>query len=132
MPGGTSVPPALDRSMSQRAAPTQVAPKALDRSMSHRHPDPRTPAPLAPPPSQKPGMQSSHPSRAPGGQSGSAATAALSRQASKAAPGSSGTATPRRREKPKENFDVVARLKAICTDADPTKLYRSLVKIGQG
>jgi p21-activated kinase 1 len=75
-------------------------------------------------------MQSSHPSRAPG-QSGSAATAALSRQASKAAPGS-GAATPRRREKPKENFDVVARLKAICTDADPTKLYRSLVKIGQG
>lgn len=27
---------------------------------------------------------------------------------------------------------VVQRLKEICTDADPTKLYRSLVKIGQG
>ncbi|KAF9919807.1 signal transducing kinase of the PAK [Linnemannia zychae] len=28
--------------------------------------------------------------------------------------------------------EVIRRLKAICTDADPTKLYRSLVKIGQG
>ncbi|ORX91268.1 Pkinase-domain-containing protein [Basidiobolus meristosporus CBS 931.73] len=28
--------------------------------------------------------------------------------------------------------DVVARLNAICTDADPTKLYKTLVKIGQG
>ncbi|ORY00403.1 Pkinase-domain-containing protein [Basidiobolus meristosporus CBS 931.73] len=28
--------------------------------------------------------------------------------------------------------DVVSRLMAICTDADPTKLYKNLVKIGQG
>ncbi|KAF9184623.1 signal transducing kinase of the PAK [Haplosporangium sp. Z 11] len=28
--------------------------------------------------------------------------------------------------------EVIRRLQAICTDADPTKLYRSLVKIGQG
>lgn len=28
--------------------------------------------------------------------------------------------------------DVIRRLQAICTDADPTKLYRNLVKIGQG
>ncbi|KAK3845012.1 MAG: kinase-like domain-containing protein [Linnemannia gamsii] len=28
--------------------------------------------------------------------------------------------------------EVIRRLKAICTDADPTKLYRNLVKIGQG
>ncbi|KAG9306077.1 hypothetical protein G9A89_015981 [Geosiphon pyriformis] len=32
----------------------------------------------------------------------------------------------------KESADVIERLKAICTDADPTKLYRNLVKIGQG
>lgn len=31
-----------------------------------------------------------------------------------------------------EHEAVVERLKEICTDADPTKLYRSLVKIGQG
>lgn len=43
--------------------------------------------------------------------------------------------TPRRRETKKtglKDAEVVARLQAICTDADPTKLYRSLVKIGQG
>ena len=31
-----------------------------------------------------------------------------------------------------KDSDVVARLQAICTDADPTKLYRNLVKIGAG
>lgn len=46
-----------------------------------------------------------------------------------------GIATPRRREKKgggdKED-DIIKRLQQICTDADPTKLYRNLVKIGQG
>jgi p21-activated kinase 1 len=28
--------------------------------------------------------------------------------------------------------DIVKRLQQICTDADPTRLYRNLVKIGQG
>ena len=45
-------------------------------------------------------------------------------------------ATPRRREKKAgdkdKEADIVARLKQICTDADPTKLYRNLVKIGAG
>lgn len=43
-------------------------------------------------------------------------------------------AQPRRREPKnrKGDSDIVERLKAICTDSDPTKLYRSLVKIGQG
>ncbi|KAK7060989.1 hypothetical protein VNI00_000724 [Paramarasmius palmivorus] len=47
-----------------------------------------------------------------------------------------GVATPRRREKKpadkEKEEDIVRRLKQICTDADPTKLYRNLVKIGQG
>ena len=49
------------------------------------------------------------------------------------APGGPG-AQPRRREPKKsgKDPDIVERLKAICTDADPTKLYRNLVKIGQG
>ncbi|TPX37224.1 hypothetical protein SmJEL517_g00850 [Synchytrium microbalum] len=44
-----------------------------------------------------------------------------------------GSATPRARN-PKQtgSDDIVDRLKAICNPADPTKLYRSLVKIGQG
>ncbi len=44
--------------------------------------------------------------------------------------------TPRRREKKKEDkandADIIKRLQQICTDADPTRLYRNLVKIGQG
>ena len=44
-------------------------------------------------------------------------------------------ATPRRRERKKGNkandADLVKRLQGICKDADPTRLYRNLVKIGQ-
>jgi len=45
-----------------------------------------------------------------------------------------GVATPRRREKKDKDSsdDIIRRLQQICTDADPTKLYRNLVKIGQG
>lgn len=41
---------------------------------------------------------------------------------------------PQRRQRPRQSkeFDIVARLNTICTPADPTKLYRSLNKIGQG
>ncbi|CAG8785992.1 15973_t:CDS:1, partial [Gigaspora rosea] len=39
----------------------------------------------------------------------------------------------RQQRKPaKDSTDVIERLKAICTNADQTKLYRNLVKIGQG
>lgn len=54
----------------------------------------------------------------------------------KMAPPNSTTPTPRRREKKDKDKvkdeDVVRRLQQICTDADPTKLYRNLVRIGQG
>ena len=45
-----------------------------------------------------------------------------------------GVATPRRREKKGEvkKDDVYERLQQICTNADPTRLYRNLVKIGAG
>ncbi|KAH9857356.1 Pkinase-domain-containing protein [Lenzites betulinus] len=60
----------------------------------------------------------------------SAATASLQKAAA------AGTATPRRREKKEKDkdkeADIVKRLQQICTDADPTKLYRNLVKIGAG
>ncbi|GAA6017315.1 hypothetical protein JCM11491_000626 [Sporobolomyces phaffii] len=108
-------------------APQQAAMSDLARAQSlknsstkpvalpHRPAPPKPsgpPAPVAqqqPPPSQ---ALSKKPSIAPGG------------------PGNQ----PRRREPKhkKEAADVVERLKAICTDADPTKLYRNLVKIGQG
>ena len=45
-------------------------------------------------------------------------------------------ATPRRRKRKKEDkandADIVKRLQQICTDADPTWLYRNLVKVGHG
>ncbi len=42
--------------------------------------------------------------------------------------------TPRRRKmEAKENEgDIVKRLQQICTDADPTRLYRNLVKMNEG
>lgn len=41
---------------------------------------------------------------------------------------------PRPRQRPRQStgFDVVARLKQICTEGDPRTIYRSLTKIGQG
>jgi p21-activated kinase 1 len=41
---------------------------------------------------------------------------------------------PRARQRTRQSngFDIVGRLNAICTNADPTKRYRSLNKIGQG
>ena len=45
------------------------------------------------------------------------------------------TATPRRPKKERDRekeMDIVKRLQQICTDADPTRLYRNLVRIGQG
>jgi hypothetical protein len=37
-----------------------------------------------------------------------------------------------KKEDPKDSEDIVKRLQAFCTDADPTSLYRSLVKINEG
>lgn len=75
------------------------------------------------------------PAQAPG-QSG-AAGAIYKAGAQSAIPASGqGQATPRRREKKEKDKakeeDIVKRLQQICTDADPTKLYRNLVRIGQG
>ncbi|CDR99939.1 hypothetical protein [Sporisorium scitamineum] len=71
------------------------------------------------------------PAAANGGASASASSASLAVNKNIKGPG----AVPRRRETKKSTIkdsDVIAKLQAICTDADPTKLYRSLQKIGQG
>ncbi|TIA89913.1 hypothetical protein E3P99_01811 [Wallemia hederae] len=44
---------------------------------------------------------------------------------------------PRRREnnsasKQQSEAEIILKLQSICTDADPTKLYKNLIKIGQG
>ncbi|GAC77637.1 p21-activated serine/threonine protein kinase, partial [Moesziomyces antarcticus T-34] len=69
------------------------------------------------------------------GTSTSSATAKNAKAAAAPAPAQGPGAVPRRRETKKnvvKDSDVIAKLQAICTDADPTKLYRSLSKIGQG
>ncbi|KAI0741688.1 kinase-like domain-containing protein [Daedaleopsis nitida] len=149
--------PSLDRSTSQRL-PQSKPPKPADQlaranttrdrhspapgqQPSHHH------APAAPPKPSKSSSGSSQtelplkssPSvrdreregRGPASQpQPSAAAASLQKVAT------AGTATPRRREKkdkdPAKEADIVKRLQQICTDADPTKLYRNLVKIGAG
>jgi hypothetical protein len=124
------VPPKpLDRSVSQRAPLRQPGShkEELERSASHRI---------------SPSASRSHipnlvPSRAPpqrparpGDPPPPPAPKDPSPPVSEQGPG----VVPRRREpKPKPtDGDVVERLKSICTDADPSKLYRNLVKIGQG
>lgn len=38
----------------------------------------------------------------------------------------------RRQREEEKDAEILAGLKAVCTEADPTKLYRNMVKIGQG
>ncbi|CAL3969442.1 hypothetical protein PZA11_006008 [Diplocarpon coronariae] len=41
-------------------------------------------------------------------------------------------ARPRQRARQSTGFDIVARLKQICTEGDPREIYKGLTKIGQG
>ncbi|KAG9242796.1 BcSTE20, mitogen-activated protein kinase [Calycina marina] len=41
-------------------------------------------------------------------------------------------ARPRQRPRQSTGFDIVGRLRQICTDGDPREVYRELTKIGQG
>ncbi|KAJ6581520.1 kinase-like domain-containing protein [Mycena capillaripes] len=132
----SAVSPALDRSTSQRTPTKPPASKPVERSNT------TTRTPVAKPPTStsattpKPSPGSSNsdlPLRTPAPRAApqpSAAAASLAKAG--AVPG----ATPRRREKKPadkdKDGDIVRRLQQICTDADPTRLYRSLVKIGQG
>jgi p21-activated kinase 1 len=47
-------------------------------------------------------------------------------------PAPQGQARPRQRPRQSQGPDIVAKLNAICTNADPTTRYRQLNKIGQG
>ncbi|CAK5267802.1 unnamed protein product [Mycena citricolor] len=136
--------PALDRSTSQRIPNKAPVAKPVERSNTTRErAQPTPPGKLAQPgsvsaqatPKASPGssandlpLRTTAPRAAPAAPSPAAASLAKASAA--------GAATPRRREKKPadkdKDADVVRRLQAICTDADPTRLYRSLVKIGQG
>ncbi|KAJ6591558.1 STE/STE20/PAKA protein kinase [Mycena vulgaris] len=129
----SAVSPALDRSTSQRT-PTKPPAKPVERSNTTRDraPQPKAPTPSSGTPKPSPGSSSSDlPLRTPAPRAPAPPSAAAA-QLAKAGAG----ATPRRREKKPgdkdKDGDIVKRLQQICTDADPTRLYRSLVKIGQG
>ncbi|KAI0717974.1 Pkinase-domain-containing protein [Cerioporus squamosus] len=154
--------PTLDRSTSQRLPQSKPHKPAEQLSRANTTRDRRSPgpgqqpshhtsphhaAPAAPPkpPKSSPGSSQtelplkSSPSvrdreregRGPASQPQPSAAAASLQKAAAA-----GGATPRRREKKEKDIakeaDIVKRLQQICTDADPTKLYRNLVKIGAG
>ncbi|KAJ7504365.1 STE/STE20/PAKA protein kinase [Mycena galericulata] len=131
----SAVSPALDRSTSQRTPTKPPATKPVERSNTTRDrpPQPKPPGQSSGTPKPSPGSSSSDlPLRTPAPRAPAPPSAAA---ASLAKAGATG-ATPRRREKKPadkdKDGDIVRRLQQICTDADPTRLYRSLVKIGQG
>ncbi|BGP56635.1 hypothetical protein JCM8202v2_004265 [Rhodotorula sphaerocarpa] len=103
----------------------------LSRAQSHRV----APAPpVPPPPRQAPSAPSSTTSP-----TSETAKPALAKKPSQSAAGATsggeaGGLSQARRREPKNRKDpnIIERLQGICSDADPTKLYRNLVKIGQG
>ncbi|KAL7421293.1 hypothetical protein Q5752_004178 [Cryptotrichosporon argae] len=116
-PSPPGAPPPLDRSASHRIAPSQTPKKALDRSNTTRPPTNK-----AAPPLHKSVSQSAR-------RDGPSASQPLARAQTK---GNKDMPAPRRRDKAKENEEVVRQLQAICTPGDPNQVYRNLAKIGQG
>ncbi|KAI0046551.1 Pkinase-domain-containing protein [Auriscalpium vulgare] len=147
----TPASPNLDRSTSQRTAPKPPRSDSLGRANTTK--DRRSPAPTAPHTAHTQSQAGSVPafSQGPPGVTTPSKTQ-HPHQLHKSSPGSSSTDLPlkppvvapvpqapvadRRPPKKKEDkaneADIVKRLQQICTDADPTRLYRNLVKIGQG
>lgn len=106
----------------QQAMAAAQQPKApLGRSISQRAPQPAHLAPVAPvplhPSPQQQFAQQTDPQNIP-----------LPSQQARVGP------APRPRQRPRQSQgpDIVAKLNAICTNADPTLRYRNLNKIGQG
>ena len=54
------------------------------------------------------------------------------KQSSNKAAAQGGGVTPRRRDKQKENEEVIRQLQAICSPGDPNQVYKNLHKVGQG
>ncbi|OBZ73737.1 Serine/threonine-protein kinase SMU1 [Grifola frondosa] len=151
----TPLTPTLDRSTSQRLPPSKAHKSSDQLSRANTTRDRHSPGPGQQPqipahvlPNSFGGKQhksspgssttdlglkspSARDPRSASQQQPSAATASLQKAAATA-----GAATPRRREKKEKDkdkeADIVKRLQQICTDADPTRLYRNLIKIGAG
>lgn len=104
----------FQQEQAMKSAQQQMKQTSLERSQSQRHPAsaiPQPPQPQLPAPAES--RQVPHP-------------AAVDPHLGPA---------PRPRQRPRQsitNAEVVIRLQNICNPADPTKKYRSLIKIGQG
>ncbi|CAG8701985.1 6796_t:CDS:10, partial [Cetraspora pellucida] len=110
LPPIPSLPPLESRTMP--TAPPKPAPKPpRPKESNNQVPPPPQTAPPTSKPSQQPATSASGPV---------------------VKPPPPNTQRRQQRKPAKDSIDVIERLKAICTDADPTKLYRNLVKIGQG
>ncbi|KAF7796367.1 hypothetical protein EIP86_007544 [Pleurotus ostreatoroseus] len=154
--------PALDRSTSQRLPATKPPKSVDQLTRANTTRDRRSPGPGHPPSHSHPHVSQNAPggsptpahaipkalksSPVPGSNELSTKSSPSGDSQKRQQPGQSSSsqtvqkmpatgATPRRREKKGDKdkeADIVARLKQICTDADPTKLYRNLTKIGAG
>ncbi|OCB88618.1 hypothetical protein A7U60_g4216 [Sanghuangporus baumii] len=143
-PAQASAPSAggLDRTTSARLPKSPSAPGGVSRSHTtagtRQYQGPQPSSGAMPPKIPSKSSPSVTPSRAapPPPSSSTTPTGGQGVHHPKVAPPNQSTPTPRRREKKDKDKardeDVVRRLQQICTDADPTKLYRNLVRIGQG
>ncbi|CAJ0625287.1 7856_t:CDS:10 [Entrophospora sp. SA101] len=107
LPPITLLPPLENYKQLPSSPPTKPS---ANNNKPHRPKDPMTPK-IAPPP---PNSSAGSPSKVP------------------PPPNNQRRREPRKTQNKDNGLDVIERLKAICTDADPTKIYRNLVKIGQG
>jgi len=133
-PSGGPTPSSLDRSASHHTPPSSQAKyKPLDRANTTRAPGSKVPGPQALPLAKSQSQQGPHGRGR--GEAGppppGTATAGLTRQPTQGKQQQQGAAL-RRRDKTKENEDVIRQLQAICSPGDPNIVYRSLQKIGQG
>ncbi|GAA5883448.1 hypothetical protein JCM3774_005955 [Rhodotorula dairenensis] len=140
-------PYGVQRSQSARVSPTPSSnvppspsrpklgggPAGLDRAQSHR----AAPAPPHRPAPNKP-LVPLPPAAAADADAAAKAQQLVKKPSQSAKPptgdaAATGMQQARRREpKNRKDPNIIERLQAICSDADPTKLYRNLVKIGQG
>lgn len=122
----------LDRSFSQRTPPTHPPQqKVLDRANTTRAPTSKPTSAGAVPMGKSHSQQGQ---RVKPDQGPSSSKAGLARNQTQGGTSrqQQGEATPRRRDKQKENEEVIRQLQAICTPGDPNQVYKNLVKIGQG
>ncbi|KAL1407593.1 hypothetical protein Q8F55_007026 [Vanrija albida] len=128
-PAPPLAPNTLDRSFSQRApsnTSSQTPKKPLDRSNTTRAPTTQKASPPLHKSQSQSGRRREREREPTPGASTPAGGVARSTTKGREA------GAPRRRDKAKENEEVIRQLQTICSPGDPNLIYKNLVKIGQG